>query len=717
MLYAKVILFLPLLSDAYDVNITGFHSWKSETGPEKPHFLCPDTCYTREEHDRCCSCEGKPIWELNPNISYLPVYVEYMNSFGRSRLLTNNSTASLHWLSHENGRMNRLPDNLCEYNDTLVTINLKGNKLQSIEGINCLWLLDFLDLSDTLIVSVSNETFSDMPNLRVLIMMNTNIRVLEPNTFTTEGTEIFVTDLSNNDIDSFDISNVVFKRRAYCNITVTDCNITFTEANGVSLSMEEPYGGGEVIFANSIINKHPIQMIFGKSMTDLKNIFRYDFTGRFTYQNLDTPCDCNLAQLVLAEEDLFTKFHYLPADAGNYTCSSPAHMKNLNVLDVFYNSSLLDLFVCPKSKFCPTSCTCIEQPSHYRMIVDCSNQNLTRLPPYLPETIYNIELNCSNNLITNVHQVNYLEKVSVLDLSGNQITEISDTVPTRLQTIEKLSLTDHSLLKLFHGFSNIDAGKVWFGLNPVPCSCDEKWIRAWRLGSKVNSSNPLMCRTESGVLRAEEAFDICEDEKMYIEFLTLFALPALVLVAYLMFRLLRFDFIIFKNRINIGRKSKEYRYDIFFLFDDSSEDATRFALGIYSHLRQQGYECFVPQIDGDVGEVIEIQLYRNIKESRSIVTILSMPKDDDVTDDVMIGMKHAWSVFSSKDIENIIAVVFDGKFSEQKARFPYLGALKRANRVFKMTSRKYDVKQKVEEALPPPSYKKQRLAFLLDISS
>ncbi|XP_048770326.1 uncharacterized protein LOC125676514 [Ostrea edulis] len=267
MSYGKMFLFLPLLSAAYNLNITNYHSWKSGTGPKKPNFFCQDICFTREEHDRCCSCEGKPIWELNPNISYLPVYVEYINTFGRSKILGNDSTASFHWLRHENGRMNRLPDNLCEYNDTLVTLSLKGNKIQSIEGINCMRLSDYLDLSDTSILSVSNETFSGMPNLRVLTMMNTNIRRLELNTFmATEGTDIFVTDLSKNDFLSFDISNVFFKRRAYCDIALVSCNITFTGTNDIDLSLDNSYGGGELVCADSNINTHPIQMIFGKTM-------------------------------------------------------------------------------------------------------------------------------------------------------------------------------------------------------------------------------------------------------------------------------------------------------------------------------------------------------------------------------------------------------------------------------------------------------------------
>jgi hypothetical protein len=308
-------------------------------------------------------------------------------------------------------------------------------------------------------------------------------------------------------------------------------------------------------------------------------------------------------------------------------------------------------------------------------------------------------------MITRVYAVNYLQNITFLDLSGNQITEISDTVPSGLQTIEQLSLTDHTLLKLSRAFSAIDAGKIWFGRNEVPCSCNEKWIKPWRLGSKVNSSNPLLCRTESGViLPAEDAFDNCNGSDFNKSFLTFIIIPAMALSAYLTFRSLRFDFVIMKNRL-WKMKKREYRYDTFFLFDDSNEDVTRFTLDVYLHLHRQGYECFVPQIHGEVGEVREIQLFRNIKESRSVVTVLSMPKNDDVIDDVIIGMKSAWSLLYSNDI-NIIAVIFSGRFSEQKARFPYLGALNRANRVFKMTSRKYNVKQKVYETLPPPSFKK-----------
>ncbi|XP_061176171.1 protein toll-like [Saccostrea echinata] len=702
----KVTLVLQIVSFVSGANVTGFHSWKSENGSEKPNVLCPDFCFLRDTHfyDRCCACEGKPIWHLDSNLTYFPLFVEYVNSFGRSNIVGNDSSSSFHWVIHEYERLSRLPDNLCEFNNTLVTLKLKGNRIQSIEGINCTNFLDFLDLSENSISAISNETFSGMPNLRILFLTNTNIKTVGPNTFNSAGTEIFVTDLSNNTFLSYDVSNVYFERRAFCNITMVDCNITFVIKEEKTLQTGVKYGGGEVVLADSTINHHPVQLIFGSSISSLRNIYKYDFNGRFTFKKLVIPCDCNLGALLGGDMAVFKRFYHLDDDL--YTCSSPEHLKKFNVLNVFNDSSLLDMFVCHKQKFCPSSCSCIEQPSRYRMIVDCSNQNLTSLPSYLPETIYNIELNCSNNAIKEVEPVNYLKNITVLDLSGNQVTEISDKVPSRLKSLENLYLTDHSLPKLTRGFADIDASKVWFGRNSVPCSCQEKWIKAWRLGSQVNSSNPLLCRTDSnGILRAEVAFDSCIENEFDKTFFALFLLPATALMAMVIAKVFRFDAIIIKSRFT-KNKNTNFCYDVYVLFDDTNSDIIKYVLDVFRYLQHNGYKCFVPPIHEEIGDVRDVQLYENIKKSRSVLAVLSMPKDGDDINEVLMGMNHAWCLFSNNEIENIIAVVFEGKLAFHKKRFSFLGALNRFKRVFKVTSRKYRVKQKLTEALPIPNQDK-----------
>ncbi|XP_061177375.1 uncharacterized protein LOC133186118 [Saccostrea echinata] len=593
--------------------------------------------------------------------------------------------------------MSWLPVNLCEYSNTLVTLKLKGNRIQSIEGINCMNFLDLLDLSENSISAISNETFSGMPNLRILLLTNTNIKTIESTTFNTDGTEIFVTDLSNNTFLSYDVSNAYFKRRAFCNITLAGCDITFVKKEEIHLQTGVQYGGGEVVCDNCAINQHPVQLLFGSSVSSLRNMYKYDFIGLFKFDELNLPCDCNLGALLLGDMEVFKTFYYIPHD-GLYTCSSPEHLKNFNVLNVFNDSSLLDMFVCHKEKFCPSSCSCIEQPSRYRMIVDCSNQNLTSLPSYLPETIYNIELNCSNNAIKEVEPVNYLKNITVVDLSGNQVTEISDKVLSRLKILEKMHLTDHNLLKLTRGFADIDASKVWFGQNSVPCSCQEKWIKAWRLGSQVNSSNPLLCQTDShGILRAEEAFDSCTENEFNETLYALFLIPATFLIALFIAKVFRFDAIMIRSRF-AKRNNVHYCYDVYFVFNDTKTDIIKYALDIFRHLEHKGYNCFVPPIHEEFGDVREVQLYEYMKKSRSVLAILSMPNDGDDMNELR-SMNHAWSLFSENKIENIIAVVFEGKLAYHKKRFPFLGALNRFKRVFKVNSRKYRVKQKVTEAL------------------
>lgn len=324
--YYPLLLLIPFASAAYNTNITDYHKFESKVGPEKPNFLCPDSCLTLDWYDRCCTCAGKPIWELNRNISYDPVFVEYINMFGQSKLLSKQPDATFQWLKHEYGRMNALPKNICEYNNTLVSVVLTGNKIQSTEGVNCMWHLDTLDLSQNPVSSISNTTFSGMPNLRVLVLADTNIQRLEPNSFSNFDTEIFLTDLSGNNFKSLDVTNVFFERRPYCDITLSRCNISFSIANSLDLSLNKSYGGGEVLLTDSVINSfHPFTYVFGDSQEKIKQMYKYNIYGRYTFNKLNVSCDCMMGELLLVGEEFFEKFFY----EERYYCTSPDHMKGM----------------------------------------------------------------------------------------------------------------------------------------------------------------------------------------------------------------------------------------------------------------------------------------------------------------------------------------------------------------------------------------------------
>lgn len=703
--YFSLLLLFPFGSAAYNTNITDFHKFESKVGPEKPNFLCPDSCLKLDWYDRCCTCAGKPIWELNRNISYDPVFVEYTNMFGQSKLLSKQPDATFQWLKHRNGRMNALPQNVCKYNNTLVSVVLTGNKIQSIEGVNCMWHLDTLDLSQNPVSSISKTTFSGMPNLRVLILADTNIQKLEPYSFSNFDTEIFLTDLSGNNFKSLDVTNIFFERRPYCNITLSRCNISFSIANSFDLSLNKSYGGGEVMLTDSEIidSIHPFTYVFGDSKEKLKQVYKHDIYGRFTFNKLNISCDCYMGELLLAGEEFYQKFF----SEELYYCTSPDHMKGTEVQQAYNDSSpiTMDMFVCHKQSFCPRLCSCIEQPNRYRLVVDCSNRNLTSLPSYLPKTVYDIELNCSNNFITDVQPVNYLNNVTILDLSGNQVSHISDSVPSELKRLEKLILTDHELHRLSREFVNLDAGKIWFGQNSISCPCDDIWIESWRKVSKVNESNVLMCKTESGYINeAEEAFIECLPTDSSGPFWLLFILPCVLLASLIIAHVFRFDFLLFKRRLQKPKSKSEYTSDIFILCDEENEDVLKVVIDFVLHFEKQGYQCFAPPLHGLPGDVREDMLKKNIRNCRSVLAILSLPEGNHGdTDEVVMVMNHAWKLYLSNTIENLVAVIFDGKFAEQKNRFPYLGSLNRFNRVFKVRSRKYDIKRKIRETLPLPT--------------
>ncbi|XP_061177022.1 uncharacterized protein LOC133185739 [Saccostrea echinata] len=588
-------------------------------------------------------------------------------------------------------------------------MDLQRNWLSNIEGVNCLKALDSLDVSYNDIQFITNSTFQNMPNLRVLRMAHTGIKSLEPYLFELQNTELFVIDLSHNHIDNLHISNICPERKLFCNISFDESNLTFTDVPEFKVSHEKSYGVGDIIFGTCKTNKHPVSVIF-KEPSEIKNVYTYDHTGTFWFSKLTMPCDCHLGELLLSDNKMFEKFYYIP-NKTQYECLSPENMKGIDVLKTFNNTSVFDEFICHITKFCPEKCSCIEQPSRMRMIVDCSNMNLTNIPHIIPQTSYDIELNCSNNKITILNSPNtlkhhsYLSNITLLDLSKNAVGTVEDEFLKKLNNsrLKSLLLLDHKLQKLPREFKNIDADKVWFGSNSVPCECKDKWIASWRLSMRNTSSNPLFCTSSDGLQQAaENVFSDCYEDDFDNIIFSLFLVPSVVLVAAAAAIYLRFDFVLLKNRL-VDHKKNTYDHDVFILFDDSNSEVNKFAIDVYVYLDQQGYHCFFPPVHEEVGVVRHVYQNEILKKSRNILIILSKPLQNDHNINILkYGMNHVWKLISENQIENMLVVLFDGNIREEKRRFPYIKALKRFRRVLNVSSRKYNIKTKIGENLPPP---------------
>ncbi|XP_062605436.1 protein toll-like [Saccostrea cucullata] len=672
--------------------------------------MCPNSCTKEEIKNRCCACKSKPIWEIFSNISYKPLYMEYLNPTGHCKIVTNETLTGFKWILHQGGRMTQLPNNICSFSDILVTVDFQRNRLSNIEGINCLKALDSLDVSYNDIQFITNTTFKNMPNLRILRMAHTGIKSLQPYIFELQNTEIFVIDLSHNHFDNLHISNIYPKRSVFCNISFDESNLTLTDVPEFKISLQESYGGGDIIFGTCKTNKHPLSVIF-KEPSEIKKAYQYNHTGAFEFSKLTMPCDCHLGELLLSEKDMFERFYSIP-NKTQYICLSPENMKGIDVLKTFNNISVFDQFICHKTNFCPEKCTCIEQPSQMRMLVDCSNANLTKIPDIVPQTNYDIELNCSNNKITKLtspktlNNHSYLSNITLFDLSKNEVQTIEDKFLEKFNKtssrLKSLLLLDHKLIELPVLFKSIDPDKVWFGKNSVSCECKDEWIASWRSSVQNKSSNPLFCTNANGVRQAaEEAFSDCYEDEFDQIIFNLFLIPAVVLVTAAVAIYFRYDFVILKNRL-VDHRKKTYKYDIFILSDDSNVDVNKFAIDIFLYLKKEGYKCFYPPVDEDVGTIRHIHLDKEIKSSRNIIIIISKPLQNDNFDDLTFRMNQAWKLLSENQVENLLVVLFDGKITDEKWRFPYVRALRRFKRVLNVCSRKYNVKIKISETLPPP---------------
>ena len=183
----------------------------------------------------------------------------------------------------------------------------------------------------------------------------------------------------------------------------------------------------------------------------------------------------------------------------------------------------LDEFVCDiPSPSCPMGCQCIKRPSNKTLVVTCPK--LTSLPVRLPITSYpppyrakymlqfrgsalntvdfqeyfneTTSLDVSQSFVSNVTDEAWkaLTQMSVIDLSGNNLTILSPILKTVNSTFESLSLYD----------------------NPWRCECGDRWIRDWlaSFGPILQSKESVLCDSPAHV-RKKSILSISDDEFCY----------------------------------------------------------------------------------------------------------------------------------------------------------------------------------------------------------
>ena len=175
------------------------------------------------------------------------------------------------------------------------------------------------------------------------------------------------------------------------------------------------------------------------------------------------------------------------------------------------------LFLVLGSFPCGPGCGCYTDNQERALVADCSSLELTEVPYKLPN--YTNWLFLFENNITslgeNVSNLPYLSFLTTIDLSQNNLNQISDRIFSLFthcySRLSSLDISNNNLTTLsekLHDIKSLESVKI--SVNPDKCQCENLWIKDWLKGSEIASDyQNVTCDWPSG----ERIFIANLDEK------------------------------------------------------------------------------------------------------------------------------------------------------------------------------------------------------------
>lgn len=350
-----VVMLIPQACSIISTNATlpGYYKW-SPFNSTRGDLYCPDSCKRflstdSREADRCCSCESLPCTQINTSACGVTVeglHIERYNIFGHSVLISVNP-ADFYILEHRNGHLTSFPDNLCDFADSLIKVDLSNNRISDIDAIKCLKRLDTLIMDFNKITFIGNDTFTQMEYIRKVSIRSNNLEKLLPQTNRNKHGDILQFDVSYNDMEYFDMSNI-FLTGVICNINCDGCRI-IEQTNVLNIDITEDThsdrGYGYYNFRNATPGAWVNLSLIGVS--DYTAVSNY-LKGTYEFDAASVVCDCSIYPLFSSVGDLA---EYYPFLRENITCAMPEYMKSSDISSIYENKQFEEL-ICHLSN-CP----------------------------------------------------------------------------------------------------------------------------------------------------------------------------------------------------------------------------------------------------------------------------------------------------------------------------------------------------------------------------
>ncbi|XP_067671585.1 uncharacterized protein [Haliotis asinina] len=558
------------------------------------------------------------------------------------------------------------------FNDTIfqrvISLNLSKNNLTRIsEGLfNQFRCLRILNLADNQLKMISNDAFIELVSLVELILRNndltnltsgilgsskeySNLRRFDAsrNRISFVGNNVFhkdlvflkEVDLSYNNLKTFEpwpyipVISDYFKERMFFSLRFNHISC-FSNTMGWTMTQEP----------NVIVNLAHNRLRYFR-----KHHFSQYFAGRIpTIFELDVMrlivrdnpwfCDCGFYYLL---KEITNTFYYHMA--GSFmTCDDPSEFKGYN-FSYFFDHP--DQLICNITERCPTNCKCQDRPHDGYILVDCSSAGeYTDLPQTVPPGPLFLQL--SHNKISSLSHRDYLQNITRLDVSSNNILHLEDSFLEKVPHLEYIDIRNNSLRTLPPKIQTFRVSSVKISGNPLVCSCDTIWISDWiRRNSENMSSDSLVhqsCYHNGHYLRLVDVTwnslvcyrDIAISVSVVLGVLLIILIICTVIcckrkyeckvLMYDYFRVHPFDQ---ESYDNVNDTIKQY--DVYISLDRENEDIRLWVKD--KRLKQLEkkkksrpvYKVYYPCRQDDFGDSIADQMVENINKSRRVLAVVN----------------------------------------------------------------------------------------------
>lgn len=450
--------------------------------------------------------------------------------------------------------LHELQEDVFQHQKHLKNLDLSHNKLTNISGgvFRDTVALKVLNLANNTLQHLSPGAFVNLKSLEVLFLQNNSLEYLEAPSFPIDTVKLKIIYLQNNPLKV--LPELIFWIRGLNLADLRYTDVQFENFTNYLMELDYSRIAGTIVDSGSDtdlsdllkqdISPTVIDLSFSKvaTMPLLTNIsvpprtqelaslailllhFQFDLTGN------PITCDCNMNAVIKFINMMINDRIISDEDAlfNTWKCRYPLELNGTDVVHI-----LPEQTVCPiEVADCPSECDCYKRPGLEHVIVDCRWKYLEEIHSTLPAG--KLELWYSGNNLTELVNMDVLERAVALDLSHNKIKTVRNNAFNNMHALETLDLRSNLLVSLPQNIQKLKLKEVFLTPNPFQCDCKTRWLKEWLLGNKlvIKDWHQVTCATgaEDGQVFVEARDDmfVCKSNVGQFDELKHVVLPSVV---------------------------------------------------------------------------------------------------------------------------------------------------------------------------------------------